>query len=410
MIGALLAPLVLAATVSAGSSTASLDGRVMVGYQGWFACEGDGSALGWRHWSVNPHQSPSAKNIQFDFWPDVSEFPASSRYVTGLKLADGRPAELYTSANAAVVDRHFEWMREHGIDGVFLQRYPCELAEPALRQQRDAVLGFVRASASRTGRSFAVMYDLTGLKAGEVGRVGDDWLALQAKLGLDCDGAYQREAGRPLVAIWGVGFADDRAYALSECRDLVVRLKSEGCAIMLGVPSWWREGKRDALADPMLREIAMLADVISPWSVGRYRTPDGAVAHAETVWRGDAAWCREHSIRLLPVVFPGFSWHNLHGGPLDEIPRLGGKFLWSQFVGARRVGATSAYVAMFDEVNEGTAIFKCAAEVPMGNGLQFLSREKVPSDHYLRVTGLGGKLLRGENADESFPLALPLVR
>jgi len=42
--------------------------------------------------------------------------------------------------------------------------------------------------------------------------------------------------------------------------------------------------------------------------------------------------------------------------------------------------------------------------------LQLLPREKVPSDHYLRVTGLGGKLLRGENTDESFPSALPRPR
>jgi hypothetical protein len=204
-----------------------------------------------------------------------------------------------------------------------------------------------------------------------------------------------------LVALWGVGFADGRAYTLSECRALVLRLKSEGCAVMLGVPSWWREGGRDAVADPMLCEIAALADVISPWTVGCYRAPDSAVKHAETVWRADISWCRERGIRFLPVVFPGFSWHNLKGGPSDEIPRLRGRFLWSQFVGARRVGATAAYVAMFDEVDEGTAIFKCASDVPAG----VLPREAVPADHYLRLTGLGGKLLRGERADEGLPPA-----
>lgn len=170
---------------------------------------------------------------------------------------------------------------------------------------------------------------------------------------------------------------------------------------MLGVPTWWREGGHDALADPVLQEIATQADVISPWTVGRYRTPDAAAMHAEMVWRGDIAWCRERSIRFLPVVFPGFSWHNLKGGPLDQIPRLGGRFLWSQFVGARKVGATAAYVAMFDEVDEGTAIFKCASDVPEG----VLSREAVPADHYLRLTGLGGKLLRGESVDERLPSA-----
>ena len=51
----------------------------------------------------------------------------------------------------------------------------------------------------------------------------------------------------------------------------------------------------------------------------------------------DLAWCRSSGLDYLPVVFPGFSWHNLMAGrgkdaPLDAIPRLGGRFLWSQFV------------------------------------------------------------------------------
>ena len=31
----------------------TLTGKVMVGYQGWFNCEGDGANLGWTHWSRN---------------------------------------------------------------------------------------------------------------------------------------------------------------------------------------------------------------------------------------------------------------------------------------------------------------------------------------------------------------------
>lgn len=410
MIVAWLAPLALAAAEPAVRSNATLSGHVMAGYQAWYGCAGDASGLGWRHWSKDPRRAPAPGTLGVDLWPDVSEFPAADRHDSGLRLSDGRPAELYASDNPAVVERHFCWMREHGIDGVFLQRFASELTQPALRRQRDGVLGLVRTSAARNGRSFAVMYDLSGLRAGEVARVAEDWRALRTGLGLDRDAAYQCESGRPLVAIWGVGFADGRAYALSECRDLVIRLKSEGCAVMLGVPSWWREGGRDALADPMLTEIAAQADVISPWSVGRYRTPEEAARHAEAVWRADAAWCRQRGIRFLPVAFPGFSWHNLKGGPLDEIPRLGGRLLWSQFVAARRVGADAAYVAMFDEADEGTAIFKRAAEVPVGEGLRFLPAEGLPADHYLRLTGLGARLLRGELSDETFPPALPRPR
>jgi hypothetical protein len=52
---------------------------------------------------------------------------------------------------------------------------------------------------------------------------------------------------------------------------------------------------------------------------------------------------------------------------------------------------------MFDEINEGTAIFKCTNEPPTGQPpAKFLTYEGLPSDHYLWLTGMGGKLLRHE--------------
>jgi hypothetical protein len=70
------------------------------------------------------------------------------------------------------------------------------------------------------------------------------------------------------------------------------------------------------------------------------------------------------------------------------------------------------YVAMFDEVDEGTAIFKVTNHPPTGpgDGVQFATYEGLPSDHYLRLTGLAGPVLRGElaAADEP-PLPIPMV-
>ena len=198
------------------------------------------------------------------------------------------------------------------------------------------------------------------------------------------------------MAVWGVGFNDNRQYSLTECLELVQALKADGCTVMLGIPSWWREGKRDATDDPRLLEIVQLADVLSPWTIGRYRTPEQAASHAEQVWKADAAWCRQREIDFLPVVFPGFSWHNLHGDPLDAISRLKGQFLWSQMVAAKQIGSQMIYVAMFDEVDEGTAIFKCTDNPPVGEGVQFLSLEGLPSDFYLRLVGRGRSMLRGE--------------
>ena len=54
------------------------------------------------------------------------------------------------------------------------------------------------------------------------------------------------------------------------------------------------------------------------------------------------------------------------------------------------------YVAMFDEVDEGTAIFKCTNQPPTGNGAKFVDLEGLPSDFYLRLVGRAGQVLRSE--------------
>ena len=86
----------------------------------------------------------------------------------------------------------------------------------------------------------------------------------------------------------------------------------------------------------------------------------------------------------------------MYGAPLDAIRRRKGEFLWSQFAAAKRAGAEMIYVAMFDEADEGTAIFKCTNDVPNTGETKFVTYERMPSDFYLRLTGAGGKLLRGE--------------
>lgn len=118
--------------------------------------------------------------------------------------------------------------------------------------------------------------------------------------------------------------------------------------------------------------------------------------HAEQRWKPDIEWCTQHGKEYLPVVFPGFSWHNMKPGfPLDQIPRLQGRFQWAQYVQAKEVGAIMIYQAMFDEMDEGTAIFKCTNSPPVGES-RFVIYEGLPSDHYLWLTGMGARLLRGE--------------
>ena len=374
----------------------TLNGKVMVGYQGWFNCPGDGGNLGWKHWAKNGRQAFAPGNVTIDLWPDVSELEPDERYATGFKHEDGSAAEVFSSGNRKTVLRHFRWMRDYGIDGAFLQRFASGLSRPASLKNSNAVLAHVREGARQAGRTYAVMYDLSELSAGQVDRVRADWSSLRSEQKVTSDPGYLHHQGKPLVAVWGIGFKDDRQYSLRECHDLVMWLKSEGCSVMLGVPSYWRDGTRDATDDPLLQQIIKLADVVSPWSVGRYRNPAEASRHADAVWRADRQWCDREQLDFLPVVFPGFSWHNLTGEPFDQIPRLQGEFFWSQVTAAKRVGCNMIYVAMFDEVDEGTAIFKCTNDPPAGDGTPFLTYDGQPSDHYLKLAGQAGELLRNE--------------
>lgn len=386
----------------AGTQTvdrSTLTNKVMVGYQGWFNCEGDGADLGWTHWTKNRRRLFGPGNVTVDLWPDVSELDQDERFATGFKHANGSPAEVFSSGHRKTVVRHFDWMRDYGIDGAFLQRFANGLRSGADQRHKDNVLNHVREGTRKAGRTYAVMYDLSGLSAGECQLVQADWKTLRTEKHITDDTTYQQHNGKPVVAVWGIGFSDHnkpREYSLAECRALVEFLKGDGCAVMLGVPTGWRDLDRDSIADPELHEVLQLADVISPWTIGRYRNIAEVDRHAQKTWQPDIRWCADHKLDYMPVVFPGFSWHNLKGDKLDAIPRQKGDFLWSQIVAAKRSGCDMLYVAMFDEVDEATAIFKCTNNPPTGDGATFLTYEGLPSDHYLKLVGQAGQLLRGE--------------
>ena len=401
-----LGTLAAEAVAPAGVDATTLTGKVMCGYQGWFRAEGDGSGLGWAHYSEGGAFEPGRCTI--DLWPDVAELGADEKFATPFRFADRSPAAVFSSFHAQTVRRHFDWMRDYGIDGVFVQRFIAPTRDPRQRRSMNVVLSHCRSAAAFTGRAWALMYDLSGAAEKGPGWVIDDWKQLARDLKLTRDGGYLRHRGKPVVALWGIGF-NDRAANLDEWARLIEFLKNDpefgGCTVMLGVPSFFRTLDRDSIADAKLHEVIAQADIVSPWSVGRYSSPESAAKHSERTWSPDMAWCIERKLDFLPVIFPGFSWHNLQlkrgkDERLGAIPRLGGKFLWSQAVAAKRAGAQMLYVAMFDEMDEGTAIFKCTNEPPAGAS-PFLAEPKLPSDHYLWLTGQAARMFRGEIPGEA---------
>ena len=129
-------------------------------------------------------------------------------------------------------------------------------------------------------------------------------------------------------------------------------------------------------------------------------------------------------VDYMPVVFPGYSFVNTNRAlgqpptPINQIPRDCGRFYWRQVYDALGTGATMLYGAMFDEVNEGTAMFKMlpdASEVPVSGipaGYSFVTLDAdgcpLPSDWYLSLAGAATTAVHsGTQPSPNLPLPLP---
>jgi hypothetical protein len=396
--------------VHAPVDASTLNGKLMFGYQGWFACSNDTSPPSrWIHWFRS--QVPAATNATFDFWPDTSELEPDELFPTLMTLTNGQPARLYAAHRQKTVVRHFRWMYEAGLDGVFLQRFTSELGSRELFAWRNQVALNVRTGAEAYGRVFAIMYDISGQNSNTlVATVQNDWQHLTGTLRLTNSTRYLRHQGRPVVAIWGLGFTD-RPGTPTEAQTLLDFFRTNGCTVMGGVPTNWRTLDGDSKTDPAWAAVYRSFDIISPWSVGRYSSDAGADNFKTTKIVPDLAEARANGRDYLPVVWPGFSWKNLNNGPLNQIPRRGGRFWWRQFYNAVSAGGTMVYGAMFDEVDEGTAMFKLvptAGQLPAQGTFVPLNvdGESLPSDWYLRVAGEATRVLRGQAPlSASLPIA-----
>ena len=383
-------------TVPAGTVDAStMDRKFMLGYQGWHQtpCDGSPSAT-WRHWfGGTPPNSPL-----IDMWPDVSELTTAERCDTGLKLPNGQPAYLFSDYNQATVTRHFQWMQQNGIDGVMLQRFTSELSNSAMFTIRNKVAANTRLGAEQTGRVFTIMYDISGQNASTlVSTIENDWKYLVDTQKITSSSQYLKQGGRPLVVIWGFGFSD-RPGTPSDLQTLLTFFHNNTnpayrATVMGGVNNDWRTNSTWATALTGF-------DVISPWMVGRVNSLSSADGYRSTI-SAEVLYAKSHNQLYMPVIFPGFSFHNQSGSTLNQIPRLGGNFVWRQAYNYLSLGATMLYGAMFDEVNEGTAFFKQAptnAGWPSGMTMVPLNTDgytQIPSDWYLKVAGEITKMTRG---------------
>ncbi|WDF80336.1 glycoside hydrolase family 71/99-like protein [Mucilaginibacter sp. KACC 22773] len=358
-------------------------GKVVVGYQGWFAAIGDGSPIDrYWHWAQTWEQQPSTTNKAISAWPDVRDY--TSTFPTKFaNLGNGQPATVFSSFSDQTIDTQFKWMKDYGIDGAALQRFnPSGLEGPV----RDAMAAKTKIAAEKNGVKFYIMYDVSG------------WTNMQTELKTDWTNkmsqytsspAYAKQNGKPVVCIWGFGFADNNHdFTAANCLEVIKWFKSKGCYVIGGVPTNWLTQTSDSRPDFLNTYKAF--DMLSPWMVGRIGNANQSDGFFVTINKADQAYCNANGIDYQPCVLPG---------DLSGRQRAHGDFMWRQFYNMTRVGAQGIYISMFDEYNEGNQIAKTAesqAFIPVGSGFLGLDEDGTAcsADYYLRLTGDGAKMFK----------------
>ncbi len=396
-----------------------LDGRVIVGYQGWFGCPKDFEANEeWQHWFV---KGVRPENLTVDLLPSIHEIRQEDLCDTGLPRSDGHGTiRLFSSQNLNVVNTHFRWMREHGIDGAAAQRFISEMSKPEKKRRSDNVLRNVRLASEANGRVFFVVFDISGGNPETVtDDIRQDWHRLIFDQKMTESPAYLHDHGKPVVELWGFGFGGhpgtpfDVAGLITDLRNGKNGLPA--ATVIGGVPSRWRELTGDSQSDPAWAKVYRSYDVISPWAVGRFKNDAETDAFYRNIVATDIEETRRQGLRYMPVVFPGFSWFNLQNSRnqpdkavLNQIPRRCGDFLWRQVSDALTLRVDAVYAAMFDEVDEGTALLPAVTtqeNLPAGAKVEYLNQDgcALPDDWYLRVTGRAADYLHSRTVP---PLSL----
>jgi hypothetical protein len=392
----------------------TLDGKVLCGYQGWFNTTGDGTNFGFGHWG-NGLDRPGGGRFTVDMWPDTSEYDRQDLVeVPALKMPDGSPARLYSGFHKGPTLVHCKWMRQYGIDGVFLSRFVSETTSPARARHVNTNLANVREGCHREGRVWAMMLDLSMGRRGSTASVINDWKFLCDKVKVREDSRYLHHHGKPVVLLWGLGFKD-RPWTPEQGEELVKFFKNEpqygGVYLIGGIDPYWRTLRGGSRPDAGWAKVYRMFDAISPWDAGRYRDDAGMDRVRKEVWERDLAELKGLGIGYMPTAFPGFSWDNMRRTKpgTTMIARRKGEFYWRQFAIFKALGVRTVFVGMFDEVNEATAIFKVASQVPVGK--YFVTYEGLPADWYLKLTGAATQMIRGEAPlSERIPETLPFPK
>ncbi|MBO5797782.1 MAG: hypothetical protein J6R77_05485 [Clostridia bacterium] len=381
-------------------------GASVFGYQMWFTATA--SQAGWGHWGGGEYGNPAPGNgnLSFDIYPHVQDYldNGATLYKTNLgELGDGTDSMLFSSKDLAIADTHFQWLKEYELDCMAIQRFGCGFQRQLTEEENHLVM--VRDLAEKYDKTFYVMYDVSGQGTKTYDELYDaittDWVYNVERAGVSTSTHYAHAEGKPVVCIWGItGNRNDTNYPCGATASRVIRwFQDRGYFVIIGTPDNSYASRKGDMLEPFA-----MADMISPWTVGRYdyNSVPSWLPHNLSI---DTAFCEKYGIEYQPVIFPGFSWVNMqNNGKPNAYPRMAGEFIWRQAKMIADAGVTNMYFAMFDEYDEATAWMKGGSDyfdipksqyfVTYATDGQWLS-----NDYYLRTAQKVAKLIRGETED-----------
>ncbi|MEQ8836119.1 MAG: hypothetical protein RID07_04870, partial [Lacipirellulaceae bacterium] len=249
-----------------------------------------------------------------------------------------------------------------------------------------------RDAAHREGRTWAIEYDIQngGTEAQrwqKIQQVKDDWEFLTDTNGLDMlnDSHYQREDGKPVVAIFGLHVTSGNTYKTAQHTDLINYFQSRGVYVI---------GAGRHTQTPGQVANAGLHDAYIPWQ--GYWAGGDSFAPNEAILDG----VTDH----IPHIFPGFSWTHLQNDDTaTSIDREDGEFYWRMISdAANETDAPWYFIGMFDEYDEGTNLIPGTDDPPVpdtdpqGDPLTYQVSDPRPNDWWMALTGRAKQALQGK--------------
>ena len=388
----------------------SLYGKWLTGYQAWARTPNDGTNAGWQHYFVG--KEFDSKNLVVDFLPDTSEFKDEDKeIVDGLFKPDGTPVALVSGNNPNVIDMHFKWMREYDIDGVWLQKFLMSSKIPDKVgdfEVRNKIMDEVVKASKKYGRVWAINFDPPTIPEEKLFDViVDEWKRMVDLGYTKKDNRYLHHEGAPVVHIWAMTCPDDHRKTTPELAMKLVEFfgqegKYKAYFIAGAAWPWARERHKE------FKEFYDNLKCIVPWNVGHapYDKKDGVSRAYVANWKEDKAIAENLGMMWIPTIYPGFAWVNMHKNVEVAPPiidRRKGQFLWDQLYAIGQVEPDCVLLAMFDEVDEGTAFFKIEPNPP--EGMNLLGTDGMPSDWIMQLVREARRIIR---SGEDFPKEMPL--